>query len=166
MTEAPAGACILYAISCGLSDAKLADQHDILTRKGASSSPAAEEGGEEDEEADEAPSSSGSGSTVKLKPWKQRKGKRMGFEGAAGRPAPLIDQVHRLMHLWKAGDVVKVNEYLDARGLRSSKLSHQLLQALIELSANDERSLLESISNHVAALDERHDDGQKRLFKG
>ena len=57
------------------------------------------------------------------------------------------------MRLWKAGDVVKVNEYLDQRALRSNHVFHQLLQALIELAphASEERSLLESISNHVAA---------------
>jgi hypothetical protein len=65
----------------------------------------------------------------------------------------LIDQAHRLMHLWKAGDVAKVDEYLDERGLRRYALFHQLLQALIELApaGGEERSLLESISNHVAA---------------
>ena len=84
-------------------------------------------------------------------------------ERPGGAPVPLIDQIHRLMHLWKAGDVVKVNEYLDAKGLRSHKLFQQLLQALIELSTGEERSLLESISNHVATLEERHDDGQTTL---
>lgn len=70
-----------------------------------------------------------------------------------GMSNALIDQVHRLMHLWKTGDVVRVDEYLDARGLRRHRLFHQLLQALIELASpgSDERSLLESISNHVAA---------------
>jgi hypothetical protein len=69
------------------------------------------------------------------------------------RVVPLIDQVHRLMHLWKAGDVVKVDEYLDTRELRRNSLFHQLLQALIELApaGSEERSLLESLSNHVAA---------------
>lgn len=79
--------------------------------------------------------------------------KTMGYEAAGGRPVPLIDQVHRLMHLWKVGDVVKVDEYLDDKGLRRNALFHQLLQALIEMAAagSDERALLESISNHIAA---------------
>jgi putative DNA methylase len=57
------------------------------------------------------------------------------------------------MHLWKSGDVIKVDEYLDSRGLRRNALFHQLLQALIELSdaGSEERSLLESISNHIVA---------------
>ena len=70
-----------------------------------------------------------------------------------GRPVPLVDQVHRLMQLWKAGDAVKVNEYFDGRTLRHSKVFHQFLQALIELAphASEERSVLESLSNHVVA---------------
>jgi hypothetical protein len=77
----------------------------------------------------------------------------MGYEAPGGRPVPLIDQAHRLMHLWRAGDVVKVDEYLDAHGLRRHALFHQLLQALIELAphGSEERSLLESISNHLVA---------------
>ena len=45
------------------------------------------------------------------------------------------------------------DEYLDAKALRRNALFHQLLQALIELApaGSEERSLLESISNHVAA---------------
>ena len=34
MDDAPVGACILYAVSCGLSDSALADQYDILIRTG------------------------------------------------------------------------------------------------------------------------------------
>ncbi len=57
------------------------------------------------------------------------------------------------MHLWRAGDVTKVDEYLDVRGLGHNTLFLQLLQALIELASvgSEERALLESISNHVAA---------------
>jgi hypothetical protein len=74
-------------------------------------------------------------------------------ENQAGPEVPLIDQVHRLMHLWKGGDVLKVDEYLDLRGLRRNQLFHQLMQALIELAphGSEDPSLLESISNHVGA---------------
>ena len=66
---------------------------------------------------------------------------------------PLIDQVHKLMHLWKAGDQVRVNEYLDTRGLQRNALFHQILQALIELApaGTEERAILEALSNHAAA---------------
>ena len=57
------------------------------------------------------------------------------------------------MHFWKAGDLVKVDDYLDANGLRRHELFRRLLQSLIELAtpAGEERSLLESLSNHVHA---------------
>lgn len=34
MEDAPSGACILYAVSCGLSDKELGDQFDILVKTG------------------------------------------------------------------------------------------------------------------------------------
>jgi hypothetical protein len=148
MNEAPIGACILYALSCGLSDRKLSDQYDLLQTIG---------------------------SAATLKSWKQRNQSSMGYDPVlddpkeryrtlsfipemnqpptSSREIPLIDQVHRLMHLWKAGDVRQVDDYLNMRGLRRHTLFHQLLQALIELAplGSNERALLESISNHIVA---------------
>ena len=45
--------------------------------------------------------------------------------------------------------VIKVDEYLDARALQKNRLFAQLLQALIGLAqaASEERSVLESLSN-------------------
>jgi adenine-specific DNA methylase len=154
--DAPSGACILYALSCGLSDSALIDRFELLARTGGRA--AEEEDEVEEHQADEADADGvgdetvGTGSLVRLKPWHQRQRKGMGYDTEAGS-APLIDQTHRLMHLWKDGDVVKVDEYLDERGLRHNQLFQQLLQALIELAKenSNERSLLESISNHVAA---------------
>ncbi|BAZ10620.1 hypothetical protein NIES4071_24430 [Calothrix sp. NIES-4071] len=64
-----------------------------------------EDDDEETSEEAETEVEEGTGSKVSLKPWQQRKLKTMGYEAAGGRPVPLIDQAHRLMHLWKAGDV-------------------------------------------------------------
>jgi adenine-specific DNA methylase len=156
MEDAPAGACILYAVSCGLSDRELADQYDILARTGGKETNGEEGGSDDPEEGPESDADTavkeGTGSKVRLKAWQSRKRKGLGLDSGT-RPAPLIDQVHHLMHLWKAGDVTRVDEYLDDRALRRNRLFHQLLQALIELAppGNGERSLLESISNHVAA---------------
>ena len=93
------------------------------------------------------------GSRVGLKPWSRRTAKSLGYPMPDGRPAPLIDQAHRLMHLWRAGDEAKVNTYLDDRGLKHHALFARLLQALIELAdeGSEERAILESLSNHVAA---------------
>jgi hypothetical protein len=153
MDDAPIGACILYAISCGLSDNALADQHDILIRTGGQAEP--EEDEHEDittEDAESAEEEEGTGSKVRLRPWNQRRRAAIG-EDSGGRPAPLIDQIHRLMQLWKAGEQFKVDDYLDSKGLRGNQLFHQLLQALIELAehGSEERSILESVSNHVGA---------------
>jgi adenine-specific DNA methylase len=152
MDDAPAGACILYAISCNLSDSALADHYEILTRSGGLAAAEEEEEPEIIAEDTGETTTEGTGSTFRLRPWHQRNSKSLGHD-AGGRPAPLIDQIHRVMHLWKAGDQAKVDEYLDEKGLRRNQLFHKVLQALIELSqpGGTERSLLESISNHVAA---------------
>lgn len=154
LESAPIGPCILYAVSCGLSDAALTSRYDLLARTGGQTSVEEEavEGSTLESEAEEE-QEEGTSSTVKLKQWYQRKNPGMGYETLVGPPAPLIDQVHRLMHLWKAGDVTKVDDYLYTKGLGHNALFHQLLQALIELApaGSEERALLESISNHVAA---------------
>ena len=131
---------------------------------------------EDDETSEEGESSEpeeeGTSSKVRLKSWSQRK--NAGVEPAdladggndaqmmlngmnsiptMGRSMTLIDQVHRLMHLWRSGNLIKVDDYLDQRGLLHTPLFKHLLQALIEMSSGDERSLLESISNHVATRD-------------
>ena len=168
MDEAPIGGCILYALSCNLSDAALVNQHDLLAQsgKGRADDELEREGGADDvsEEAEE----TGGGAKVKLKPWHRRQGRNLGLEPPGGRAAPLIDQAHKLMHLWRAGDQVKVNDYLDARGLQRNALFNQLLQALIELAAagSEERSLLEALSNHVAARGDVQAPRQGRLQLG
>lgn len=154
LDDAPIGACILYALSCNLSDAELADRLDVLSRTGRTRVDDLEDGDEEDgDEPEEELESGGKGNKVKLRPWNQRKAKWLGYEGQGGRPVPLIDQAHRLMHLWRAGDENKVDDYLDTRGLKRNAMFAQLLQALIELAApaSEERSILESISNHIVS---------------
>jgi len=187
MNDAPAGACILYALSCNLSEGELADRYDILLRTGGVEAGDEAESEEEGEETSAEPEE-GSGSTFKLKSWKQRRRPTLGIDpvadqarrakqefeargpalfedvgpdtpAARSRAIPLIDSIHRLMHLWVEGDAVKVNEYLDDRGLRRSETFRQVLQALIELAdaGSEERSVLESLSNHVRVLGERAD---------
>ena len=139
---------------CGISDKELSDTWycELGFTKGKSEDD--DENKEANADAESDPETEDdSGSKVKLKTWAQRKGKSMGYEAPGGKPIPLIDRVHRLMHLWKAGDLHKVDEYLDSNGLRRQELFKRLLQSLIELSphASEERSLLESISNHIQA---------------
>ncbi len=168
LDKAPIGACILYALSCNLSDSELTDRLDILSRAGKTlfddltdeadsldsvhAEPVLSQGEGRSPEG-EVEADSGTGNTIKLKAWHQRRAKWLGFESSRDRPVPLIDQAHRLMHLWRAGDEVKVNDYLDTRGLKRNALFVQLLQALIELApaGSEERAILESLSNHIAA---------------
>ena len=152
MGDAPIGACILYAISCNLSDRDLTDRYDVLTRtkRGSSDEPDDDEG---ESEEDTGATGGGGGSKVTLKPWSRRTAKSLGYQTFDGRTPPLIDQVHRLMHLWRTGDEARVNDYVDDRGLKRHALFARLLQALIELAdaGTEERALLESLSNHIVA---------------
>ena len=156
---AQAGACILYMVSCNLSDRELIDTHDLLARGGRSGSSAsnAEPDGAGEESGQ---SMKSSGNEFRLKAWSARRHPSLGEEGAAGRAVPLIDQVHKLMHLWKAGNAAKVDDYLDRHSLRRSEIFSRLIQALIEQSScdsknSDERSILESLANHLRSVGSR-----------
>jgi putative DNA methylase len=153
MNDAPAGACILYALSCNLSEGDLADRYAVLLRSGGVDQ---DDDGEPDEgNADaEGEVTEGSGATFKLRPWKQRRRPGLGTATVNGSTTvPLVDMAHHLMHLWVDGDLHKVNAYIDERGLRRNETFRHVLQALIELAeeGSDERSVLERISNHLQA---------------
>jgi hypothetical protein len=157
LKEAPAGPCILYAVSCGLAERELTDQYELLVRSGSAAAAEDEQDAEEEDDgdADELPSSGGGGK-YKLRDWRARKHRSLGMETASGRAIPLIDQVHKLMQLWVAGDVVKVNEFLDSRALRRSQVFIQLIQALIEKSraegCTEECSILERLQNYLRSV--------------
>src|SRR5205807_4540997 len=88
MESAPIGPCILYAVSCNLSDSLLLDKCDLLVRTGGQGKDEDEE--EENGEEGKSEEEEGTSSTVKLKPWSQRK-----FAGleSAGLTSPLIDRI-------------------------------------------------------------------------
>ena len=149
MGAAPAGACILYALSCNVSDADLAGRFDLLVR-GNKGEPASTE--DEDGEQPAQPSAT-SGSETRLKPWHRRTAKDLGEATADGSPPALIDCVHHLMRLWKTGEQSRVDAYLEAQGLWRNELYRQVVQAILELAkpGTDERATLEYIQNHLAA---------------
>ena len=152
LDAAPAGACILYALSCNLSDRELSDRFDILSRPDRTLFDQLEDDAAASDENNDG--SGSSGGKVKLLSWTRRQAKWLGHEGPGGRrPVPLVDRAHRLMHLWRAGDEARVNNYLDDNGLARHALFARLLQALIELApaGSEERTILESLSNHIAA---------------
>lgn len=163
--KAPAGACILYAVSCGISDAELERTWNLVKVKG-SKTPEPDEADEDAVDEDgEAPEEMSGGEFV-LRTWKERNEKRMGFESVGGREVPLVDRVHRLMHLWRDGDVHKVDDYLDQNALRRHELFVRLIQSLIELSeqGGEERALLESLSNHLGAKAAKADTTRPLAF--
>lgn len=163
--KAPAGACILYAVSCGISDAELERTWNLVKVKG-SKTPEPDEADEDAvDEGGEALEEMGGGEFI-LRTWKERNERRMGFESIGGREVPLIDRVHRLMHLWRDGDVKKVDDYLDQNALRRHELFVRLIQSLIELSeqGSEERALLESLSNHLGAKAAKADTTRPLAF--
>ena len=141
LDPAPAGACILYALSCNIADADLAGRLDLLVRGGKrTKSNETEEGAE-----------TASGSEVRLKRWNRRRGRDLGEPASDGSPPALIDCLHKLMHLWKTGEQTHVDRYLEQRGLWRHDLFAHVTQAVIELSEreSEERTTLESIQNHL-----------------
>lgn len=141
-SEAPAGACILYATACGLSDSELASTWNLIKM----SDNSLQDDSESDFEIEE---SNDSGGKLRLKKWNERKHASLGLEGRNGRPVPIIDCIHKLMHLWESGDQNKVDEFIDSFALHNNDIFHRVIQSLIELSEKEERTILESISNHI-----------------
>ena len=150
LAPASGGACILYALSCNLSDSELAGRLDLLARGGKRRSPRNDgDDGDEDE------TGAAGGGEVRLKAWNQRRGKSLGEPNANGAPPAAIDCLHKLMQLWKAGDRRQVDRYLEHRGLWRHELFARLVQAVLELAdgGSEERSILESIQNHLRAAE-------------
>ena len=127
--KAPAGACILYSLSCNLADSELAGRMDVLER-------------------------GGSGADLRLKPWDRRRGRNLGEPDADGRPPPLVDCIHKVMQLWKTGEQSRVDTYLGRRGLWRHELFARVIQAVIELAeaGSEERAVMESIQNHLHSV--------------
>jgi hypothetical protein len=59
----------------------------------------------------------------------------------------------------------KVDEYRDEHGMRRHELFKRLVQSLIGLSeaGSDERSLLESLSNHIGGKGVKKDQDQRSM---
>ena len=140
---APAGACILYALSCNLSDADLSGRRDLVARGKQGY------GGGQDDHNTGAPKISGS--EARLKWWNERRTPDLGRATADGGVPPLIDCVHKVMQLWRTGEQARVDAYLEERGLWKHEVFASVIQAVLELAerGSDERGLLEKIQNHL-----------------
>ena len=153
LEPASGGACILYALSCNLSDSDLAGRLDVLARGGKRRPPRND--GDDGQDGDENHATATGGGEVRLKAWSRRRGQSLGEPAVNGTPPALIDCLHKLMRLWKAGDRRQVDRYLEQRGLWRHELFSRLVQAVLELAegGSEERSILESIQNHLRAAD-------------
>lgn len=86
------------------------------------------------------------GSNVRLAKWDERDREDLGQPHPTGG-LPLIDVLHKLMHLWNNGDLDEVSTYAAEKGLRQHDLFWAIAQAILEVApANSrERTLLENI---------------------
>ena len=152
LEPAPAGACILYALSCGLSDTDLAGRLDLLSRRQGGAPDEDEDDDEEDGRPGAEETGPASGDKARLKSWRRRR-RDVGLPGPDGTPPPLIDCVHRAMRLWKTGERGQVDGYLNERGLPHNELFRRVLQAVLELAekGSDERATLEKLQRHEPA---------------
>jgi len=60
---------------------------------------------------------------------------------------PMVDVLHRLMHLWGAGNLDALNTYAAEKGLRHNDLFWEVAQAILEMAApkSRERTTLEAV---------------------
>ncbi|MCH8840840.1 MAG: DUF1156 domain-containing protein, partial [Planctomycetes bacterium] len=123
--DAPVGECILMAQGYGLPLDELSANRIGILKKASS------------------------GSALRLLGHTDRGSDRVGGPHASGG-LPMIDMLHKIMNLWKAGDSEPVNAYLTEHGLRENDLFKSVVQALIEISpqGSGERSLLETLINY------------------
>ena len=135
--DAPVGECILLAQGYGLSLDDLTERQIGILKKASS------------------------GSALRLLGYTDRRSDRVGQTHPFGG-LPVIDMLHRIMNLWKAGDQNLISTYLTEHGLRENNLFKSVVQALIEMSpqGSDERSLLETIINYTPNLSAEGTEGQ------
>ena len=130
--DAPVGECILLVQGYGLSLDDLTATRIGILRKASS------------------------GSALRLLGFTERSSDRVGQPHPNGG-LPVIDMLHRIMNLWKAGDKTQIGAYLTEHGLREDALFKSVVQALIEMSpqGSEERSRLEAIISYNPSLSAR-----------
>ncbi|NMB74979.1 MAG: DUF1156 domain-containing protein [Myxococcales bacterium] len=138
LEPAPAGECILLSQGYNLDLNELRGGRGILAK--GKKAKVAEDGETDDDEG------GGSGSDLRLLAWDERKHDDLGLPHASGG-LPLIDALHRMMHLWSAGDTNRLKDYADEQGLKQNELFWTVAQAVLETSdpKSRERTLLEAL---------------------
>jgi adenine-specific DNA methylase len=154
LKPAPAGACILYANACGKNETELKLVWNILEQggKGRKHKPADEDDDDDlDESVEEKPE--GKGNEYSLVDWKRRTSRDGLGDAKAGQAAPLIDKLHRLMHVFQQGRTVDVQKLFETWGLANERAFKPVLQAVRELAVrdrqDDERRLVEALATQL-----------------
>lgn len=144
---APVGECILLAGAYGLDLNALSSPKGIL-RRGKTKAEAAEEEADSDDEsaADSEGQPKGSGTTLRLTRFDDRKQPDLGEPRPDGG-LPMIDQIHRLCREYDSGDLARYRDYRDRFALQENDLFWRVVQALEQLvpDASREKSVLQSI---------------------
>jgi putative DNA methylase len=88
----------------------------------------------------------GTGSELRLARWDERARDDLGEPHPSGG-LPMIDMLHRVMHLWSTGNLDRLNSYAAEKGLRQNELFWAVAQAVLEMAEpkSRERSLLEAV---------------------
>jgi len=147
-----AGVCILYANACGKTDRELQMVWNILEQGGKKKARRGSDA-QEDEEGGEILNASAKADKYSLVRWNERvKDDRLG-ENRPNHPAPLIDRLHRLMHLLKQNRAGDVQSLYESWGLAGDPAFPRLLQAVRELASEDhqieEQRLVESLASQL-----------------
>ncbi|OQC13495.1 MAG: hypothetical protein BWX73_02300 [Lentisphaerae bacterium ADurb.Bin082] len=154
-----AGVCILYANACGKTDRELQMVWNVIEqggkKKGSSrkkATPEVEEDADEDDTGDVL-NSNAKADKYCLVRWDARVGDESLGENRANQPAPLIDKLHRLMHLLRQNRASDVQSAYDQWGLAGDPAFPRLLQAVRELAVEDhqteEQRLIESLASQL-----------------
>jgi adenine-specific DNA methylase len=87
-----------------------------------------------------------SGSDLRLAKWHERHRDDLGEPHPSGG-LPMIDILHRLIHLWADGNLDALNAYAAEKGLHHNDLFWAVAQAVLEMAAvkSRERTLLEAV---------------------
>jgi adenine-specific DNA methylase len=120
LDDAPVGECILLTQGYGI------DLNDLRSDRGYISR--------------------GTGSDVRLAKWDERTRDDLGQPHPSGG-LPIVDSLHRLMHLWAAGTIDRFNQYVAEHGLHQNEIFWAVGQAILEMAEpkSRERTILEAI---------------------
>jgi putative DNA methylase len=120
LEAAPVGECILLSQGYGLDLNDLRGPRGVLAKA--------------------------SGSNIRLAKWDERTRDDLGEPHPSGG-LPLVDVLHRLIHLWAAGNLDALDTYAAEKGLRHNDLFWAVAQAVLEMAApkSRERTLLEAV---------------------